>query len=165
MAFKRSLGLRPVTSDKHEITWSALAQNASTKQDIVLATAVTLSATNLSTEVPIGSHIKSIYFEFHFSAETTTSPKVIHWEISKLRIGQNTPTPSTYYTSNRRSIFKRGMEMLPGDQSTVFKRIFVVKVPSKIARMAEADSWLFTYICTSTETINACGISIYKAYY
>ncbi len=57
------------------------------------------------------------------------------------------------------------MEMLPKDASTVFKRIFVVKVPRKFQRMAQNMNIEFRYIATSTEAINACGIAIYKEYY
>ncbi len=124
-----------------------------------------VSAKNLATECAIGAHIRSIYLEFHFSAEVTTSPKVIHWTIEGLLPGQSGTVPSTYYQSQRSEIFKRGMEMLPSDQSTVYKRIIVVKVPKKFQRVQESSGLVFRFICTSAETINACGIAIYKELY
>ncbi len=165
MPFRSRNFLRPIKSDKHEITWSNLAQNASAVQVIPLALGVPSADKNTSTEVEVGSHVKSIYFEFHFSAQVVTNPKVIHWFLVGKRTGETVGTPSSYYTSERSSIFKRGMEMLPADQSTVFKRIFVVKIPRKFQRMADNMNLEFRYISSSTETINACGIAIYKEYY
>ncbi len=165
MPFRSRNFLRPVKSDKHEITWSNLAQDASAVQVIVLAKGTDSADKDASSEVEVGSNVKSIYFEFHFSAEVVTNPKVIHWFVVGKRTGETIGTPSTYYTDERSSIFKRGMEMLPKDLSTVFKRIFVVKVPRKFARMAKNMNIEFRYISTSTQTINACGIAIYKEYY
>ncbi len=118
-----------------------------------------------ATEVEIGSHIYGIYFEFHFSAEVTTSPKVIHWQIKMDLPGQTDVIPSLYYQNIRSQIIKRGMEMLPSDQSTVFKRIFVAAIPKKYQRATEGAAMIFEYIASSTETINACGIAIYKEFY
>jgi len=119
---------------------------------------------NLASEVSIGSTVGSIYFEFHFSAQVTTNPKVIHWTIGKEPFNSNVSSPSTYNTVDRRFIFKRGMEMLPADQSTVFKRIFVVRIPPRFKRIGDTDKLFLRYICSSTETINACGIAIYKEF-
>ncbi len=165
MAFfrnRRALALRPVNSIKHEITWSNLGQNASSVQVIDLAIGVEPPDKNLGSEVAIGATVGSIYFEFHFSAETTTSPKVVHWMIGKEPFGTNLGSPASYQTINRRFIFKRGMEMLPSDQSTVFKRIFVVRIPPKFKRIGDNDKIFLRYVCSSTETINACGFAIYK---
>ncbi len=158
-------GLATVKKDKHEITWSNLAQNASAVQVIVLAVGVPSADKNTSSECMVGSHIKSIYFEFHFSPQVTSNPKVIHWIIVGKRTGETIGSPATYYTSERSSIFKRGMEMLPASLDTVFKRIFVVRVPKKFQRMADNMNLELRYICSSTETINACGIAIYKELY
>ncbi len=165
MPFHRSNFLRPVKSDKHELTWSNLAQDASSVQVIVLAKGTDSADKNASTEVEVGAAVRSIYFEFHFSANTITNPKVIHWFIVGKRTGETIGTPSTYYTDERSSIFKRGMEMLVKDTSTVFKRIFVVKVPKKFQRIAKNMNIEFRYIATSAEAINACGIAIYKEFY
>ncbi len=159
---------RPIVkSDKHEITWSNLAQNASSTVSINLATGVPVGNKETAPEVAVGAHIDSIYFEFHFSAQVTTNPKVIHWVVEMTPTGVTAvpQTPSTYYDPQRSLIIKRGMEMLPSDQSTVFKRVFVVRIPQKARRMAEASQMNFRYICTSTETINACGFAIYKEKY
>ncbi len=152
-------------TDKHEITWSNLAQDASSVQVIVLAKGTDSADKNTSSEVEVGSHVRSIYLEFHFSAEVVTNPKVIHWFLVGKRTGETIGTPSTYYSDERSSIFKRGMEMLVGDKSTVFKRIMVVRVPRKLQRMAKNMNLEFRYISTSTQTINACGFAIYKEEY
>ncbi len=161
MVFRRRGGA-PLKTDKHEITWSNLAQNASAVQAIQLARGTVAADKNLGNEVLIGSKITRIYLEFHFSAETTTNPKVIHWKVEKLDANQTTTTPSTYYQLGRNHILQRGMEMLPSDQSTVFKRIVSVKIPRGFQRMGQDESIHFRYISTSAETINACGIAIYK---
>ncbi len=152
-------------TDKHEITWSNLAQNASTVQSITLSIAVPSADKNAATEVEIGSRISSIYFEFHFSAQVVTNPKVIHWIIIGVKPGETVNSPAVYYQNDRAIIFKRGMEMLPADQATVYKRIFVARVPKKFLRQTAAFQFQLRYISSSTETINACGIAIYKEQY
>ncbi len=159
---RRALALRPVNSIKHEITWSDLAIDASAIIVKDIAIGVEPPDKNLATEVAIGSTVRSIYFEFHFSAQTTTNPKVIHWTIGKEPFGTNLGSPSSYNTIDRRFIFKRGMEMLPADKSTVFKRIFVVRIPPRFRRIGDNDKLFLRYISTSAETINACGFAIYK---
>ncbi len=152
-------------TDKHEITWSNLAQNASAAQAIVLATTVDPADKSASTEVILGSHVKFLYLEFHFSAQTVTNPKVIHWTVEIIEPGQSGSTPSAYYQSRRSYIIKRGMEMLPADTSTVFKRIVPVAIPKLYQRRKDLSRIEFRYIASSTETINACGIAIYKEFY
>ncbi len=160
MPFRRNL--RPIKSEKHEQTWSNLAQDASSAITIPIADAK--KDPTASTEIEIGDHIKWIYFEFHFAAQTTTSPKVIHWWVSKRPFSTASGSPAVYDQVDKRMILKRGMEMLPSDLATVFKRIFVVKVPRGMQRFGDTDELEFKYICSSAETINACGIAIFRAY-
>ncbi len=154
----------PLQSNKKETTWSNLAQNASTVQTIALLSGADTADVDSGTEVQTGHKVTSMYFEFHFSAQTVTNPKVIHWQVVFQKVGETIASPATYYQDNRASISKRGMEMLPADTSTVFKRIFVVRVPKKFQRITRNALARFQYICSSTETINACGICIYKVY-
>ncbi len=159
-------GIRsPIKTDKHEVTWSNLAQDASSTQAITLSTSVASADKDTSTEVEVGSHIKWIYFEFHFSANVITNPKVIHWTIEVLPPSMPASTPSVYYDDSRAYIIKRGMEMLPKDTGTVFKRIFVVKIPRGYQRQTKAQVIQFRYVASSAEAINACGIVIYKEIY
>ncbi len=151
--------------DKHEITWSNLAQDASSIQTIEIAKGVPVGDKDSSTECAVGSHIKRIYFEFHFAAEAITVAKVIHWEIISIPTGLTVGSPATYYNASRARIFQRGMEMLPKDVSTVYKRMFSVKVPQIYQRMQQNSVLAFRYVCTSATTINACGIAIYKEIY
>ncbi len=163
MPFRRSLAI--VKRDKHEVTWSNLSQNASTKQQIVLANTVDVGAKDGPTECAVGSHIKGLYLEFHFNAEDISNPKVIHWSLEVLPPGQVGTIPSSYYLDQRSFIIQRGMEMLPKDTGTVFKRIIFVKMPKLYQRRKQGDFIVFNYICTSTQVINACGICIYKEIY
>ncbi len=159
---------RPIVkSDKHEVTWSNLASDASSTTSINLATAVPVGDKNTSTECAVGSHVTSIYFEFNVAAQVTTNPKVVHWVVETTPTGVTAvpQAPSAYYDAQRSLIIKRGMEMLPSDQATVFKRIFVVRIPKARQRMAEGSQFNFRYICTSAETINFCGFAIYKEKY
>ncbi len=151
--------------EKHEITWSNLAQNASTVQEITMFTVVQVADKNSATEVAVGSHTRGIYFEFHFSPQVVTNPKVIHWTIEYIPVGRTLSSPATYNNNTKSYIFKRGMEMLPADQATVFKRIFLVVIPKIYQRAKQGDAIKFRYISSSTETINACGIAIYKENY
>ncbi len=155
----------PVKRDKHEVTWTNLAQDASTKQSIVISVGVDVGDKNTSTECAIGSHVRSIYFEFHFSAQVVTNPKVIHWNLIFQKAGETVASPASYYQVNRAIIFKRGMEMLPPDTSTVFKRVFVVRVPKHFQRVRDGAAIIFEYISSSSETINTCGFAIYKEIY
>lgn len=164
MPFRRRRS-NPIKTDKHEITWSNLGQNASTVQTVTLAKTVDVADKDAASDTSVGSHVRSIYFEFHFSPEVITSSKVIHWQIVGYQAGQTIGVPSLYYQDERAIIFKRGMEMLVKDVGTVYKRIFVVKVPRKFQRQVKNLSLFFRYICSSTETINACGIAIYKEQY
>ncbi len=152
-------------SRKHENTWSFLAQDASTTQTVILAKGTQAADITdaTATEVKSGARITSIYFEFHFSPEVITNTKVIHWHVGILPFGTSTGVASLYQLVQRRFIIKRGMEMLVKDVGTVFKRVFVVKIPYKYQRLGIADQIVFKYICTSSETINACGIAIYRA--
>ncbi len=153
-----------IKRDKHEITWSNLAQDASSIQVINLAKGVfpaTKDGAN-PIECEIGSKLSSIYFEFHFSANVVTNPKVIHWQVFRTLAGQTQPSPATYYNEERAQIIKRGMEMLPKALDTVFKRVFVVRIPKFMQRMREDSTWSLGYISTSTEAINACGFAIYQ---
>ncbi len=164
MPFFRRNRLRPITTEKHEVTWSNLAQDAGTATIVVPLAIGTASAdTDNSQEVVIGKHVNWMYFEFHFSAEAITSTKVIHWQVIANPHGDTTHTGNSYNTEAKNQVLKRGMEMLPKDVSTVFKRIFVVRIPRGVARMATGNKIDFIYQCSSTQTINACGFVIYKA--
>ncbi len=162
---RRQVALRPIKTDKHEVTWSNLAQDASTVITIVVASAVQSADKNASTEIEVGSHVKSIYFEFMFSANVVTNPKVIHWKLEYLPSGGSSAVPSSYYQPERSYTIKRGMEMLPKDLSTVYKRVFVVKIPRIYQRGKQGGQLRFRYIATSAEAINACGFLIYKEFY
>ncbi len=163
MPFRRGRRFAPLQSTKHEITWSNLAQNASAIQNITLVNGVEEGTATTGTATPVGQRVNGIYLEFHFSAETITTAKVIHWTVEAIRTGQTSPVPSLYNQSTRSQIIKRGMEMLPKSVSTVFKRIVFVRIPPKYARVSSNLDINFRYIATSAETINACGIAIYKA--
>ncbi len=149
-------------SEKHEITWTNLVQNASAQQSIDITKGVNLANKDTATEVGIGSHVPWIYFEFHFAAENTANPKVIHWTVAMVPRGGINSSPALYFQVDRVQIMKRGMEMLPKSTSTVFKRIFTVKIPRKYQRVSDDNKIVFSYIASSAEAINACGIAIYK---
>ncbi len=158
--------LHPVNSEKHEQTFSNLASDAGTAPVIIpIVVSVAMADVNSGTEVPRGAHVNWIFFELNFAAQVTTNPKVVHWQVMFNPTSLETSTPLTYNTNNKRFILKRGMEMLPSDTSTVFKRVFVVKIPRKYQRMGVDDNISLIYQATSTETINACGFAIYKYLY
>ncbi len=154
-----------VKLDKHEITWSNLSQNASGTTTVTLVKGVQVGSKDTSVECAVGSHVKRLYMEFHFGAEDITVAKVIHWELISIPTGLTVGAPSTYYNASRARIFQRGMEMLPKDVGTVYKRIISVKVPKVYQRIQENATLNFRYVSTSATTINACGIAIYKEIY
>ncbi len=161
----RRFRTNPVKRDKHEITWSLLGVNASVIQGIGLSTSVDVGTKTTSTDAAVGSHIYGIYLEFQFSHESTTSTTIVHWNVVGERTGQTQTVPSLYYQDDRSQIFKRGMEMLPKSASTVIKRIVFVRIPKAWQRQAQANELIFQFIASNTNTINACGIAIYKEIY
>ncbi len=161
--FRRS---NPIKTDKHEVTFTRLAANESSPGTTVnLYTGVDVGAKASSTEVAVGAHVKWVYCEINFAAETITNPKTIHWTIRIKPPGQTASVPTTLYGNDRSYVLKRGMEMLPKDVSTVYKRMFVVKIPRGYQRVKQTQTLEFQYIASSAETINTCGIFIYREQY
>jgi len=163
VVFRRNVST--IKSDKHEITWSDLAIDASAVKTKTLAFGVQPGNKNISTEVVIKSRIKFIYLELNFAAETITNPKVLHWFVHFNRSGEVFSVPSLYYQTDRARIIQRGMEMLPKDVSTVFKRIIGIKIPKHLQSIQSDQNLSFSYIVTSAEAVNVCGFAIYKELY
>ncbi len=156
--------MRPINSDKKEITWSNLLQDAGTAPiNIVIIQAVEISTVNAGFEAGVGARIGSMYFEFHFSAAQTGNANVVHWKIVQIPFQTTITNPNTYYQNDRSKILKRGMEMLPVNVSTVFKRIFTIS-PKMFKRLAQGDTIQFIYQASSTQQINACGFAITKVF-
>ncbi len=149
-------------SQKHEITWSNLGQNASTVVKVPIIKGVVAGSTTADTDAVIGNNVRSVYFEFHFSPAQTGNVNVIHWQFVKEPFSSNISNPNTYNQVDKRFIMKRGMEMLVENVSTVFKRVFVVKIPRVYNRIGDLDQYTFQYIASSAQTINACGFAIWK---
>jgi len=164
------MSLRPVKTEKHETTWSNLGENASTVKSVVLIK-TTAGEPAVGNDVETGSQVKSIYVETNLNGvDNSGTVQVFHWMIYK------NPTtsfavldPTTYDSSFKRFILKRGMEMLPeiplGSGGTVqTKRIFVVKIPKVYHRFGELDQLVLSYKSTSASGINFCGIAIFKEF-
>ncbi len=166
MPFSRRSSRVPVKTDKHEIVWSNLAQDAGTVVSVILLKVVQSGAKDSTGEITIGSHVRGIYLEFQFSAETITNTKIMNWQIYVLRsplAASAASNPNQFGQIDRKNIMKRGMEMLPKSVNTIIKRIVYVPLPRR--RLGEGDQVLFEYIASSTETINSCGFAIYKELY
>ncbi len=155
----------PIKTDKHEVTFTELSTDASTTRNVPIATAVQSADKDNSTEVELGSHIRWLYCEINFAPETITVAKTVHWTIRMAPPAASPSTPAQLYQIDRSYVLKRGMEMLVKDVSTVYKRIFVVKIPKAYQRMKEGQKLEFEYVASSTNTMNACGIFIYKEIY
>ncbi len=160
MPRSRALSLRPVKSEKVEITSSNLGLNNATDLSVNLAEG-TKDPVGID-DVDIGSTIKSIFFELNIAADTITSAKVVHWAIRKLPFGTAIGNPSVYDGSAKRFTLHRGMEMLPKDVSTVFKRVFVVRIPPRLRRIGDGDKLVITFRTSSSETVNICFFAIYR---
>ncbi len=146
----------PLQTEKVEITWSDLAADYGAAN---INKTIAIPGTN---ELEVGNQIPWVYFEFNCAAQTTTNPKVLHWSVIKLRTGQSAPVGSAYNQAIKAQILKRGMEMLPSDVATVYKRQFVVKLPRSIQRFREGDSLIISFRASSTETINNCGFAVFR---
>ncbi len=164
------MSLRPVKTEKHEITWSNLGQNASTVQTVTLIQSS--SAPSSAIHVEVGSTIRSVYLETNLNGvDNSGTVQVFHWAILKAPAGDPTfdIDPTTYNSSRKRFILKRGMEMLPeiplGSGGTVqTKRVFVVRIPPRMRRFGDDDQLQLVYKSTSTSGINYCGIAIFKEF-
>ncbi len=164
------MSIRPVKSEKHEITWSNLGENASVTKSVILIEAVAGEPASAK-DVETGSTVGSIYIEFNLNGvDNSGTVQVFHWLIMKNPQGvYTTVDPSVYDQNIKKFILKRGMEMLPeipiGSGGTVqTKRVFVVKIPRGYKRMGEADRLTLFYRSTSTSGINFCGIGIFKEF-
>ncbi len=124
-----------------------------------------VGAKTATTDVAVGSHVKWLYCEINFSAETITVAKTVHWTIRMVMPGQVASVPSAMYQADRSFVLKRGMEMLPKDVSTVYKRIFVVNIPRIYQRIKQGQVLEFEYVASSTNTQNTCGIFIFREIY
>ncbi len=158
----RGFALRPVHSEKQEITWSNLSQNASTTQNIPIIT--TVENPSSAGQLNIGATVKAVFFEFNIAAEAAAVATVVNWIIEKLPSLGTGNDPSIFDAVNKKQILKRGMEMLPKDVSTVFKRVFVLRIPPRLRRFADGDQLNFRYKASSAGLINNCGIAIYKGF-
>ncbi len=145
--------------EKREGTFSSLAADISTTTNFAPLTCVRDPVADM--DVTPGTHVNTIYAEFNIAAETITNPKVFHWILQKNPIAAVAMTPSTYNANSKSWIIKRGMEMLPKNVSTVYKRIFAVRVPKKMRRMSEGDVMVLRGVSTSSETMNFCGFVLY----
>ncbi len=168
--YNRGLSLRPVHSEKHEVTWSNLAENASSTKTIDIVEAVA-GEPSTPPQVQTGSTVKWIYFEFNLNGvDNSSGAQVFHWTIHKNPHGGITGDPILYDTNFKSQILKRGMEMLPdiplGSGGTVqTKRTFTVKIPRKVfSRMGEGDKIQLLYRSSSASGINFCGFAIFKEF-
>ncbi len=162
------MSLRPVKSLKHETTWTFLAQNASTTQEVILVHGQENPTTGV--EVDIGSIVKGVYIEFNLNGvDNSGASQVFHWKVEKKPALMSVTAPNSYMQDDKKFILKRGMEMLPevplGSGGTVqTKRIFFVKFPPRIRRFDDDDKVVFQYISSSTSSINFCGFAIFKEF-
>ncbi len=161
MPFRRNRG-PPPNIEKHEVTFTNLATDFSADTSVTIAQGVDASSKNAANEVLVGSRITRLYMELNVGAETVTNPKVFHWLIFKAPFGTVIPAPSLYNQTSKRFVIQRGMEMLPTNVGTVYKRIISIKIPKRYQRMGDNDFFIFKGICTSAETINVCAFFVYK---
>ncbi len=159
---RNPFALRPVHSEKEEIVWSFLVANASTTQNVPIVEGVDNPTT--AGQVQIGATVRSVFFEINIGPQTTSNPKIVHWIIEKLPSLGTGNDPSVYDAVNKKQVLKRGMEMLPTSSAIVYKRVFVLRIPPRLRRFADGDKLNFRFKASSSETINVCGIAIYKVF-
>ncbi len=162
----RALALRPVQSDKHEIVWTQLSQDLAPAVATQILIGTQSADKNLAVEVETGSHVKSLYFEFNISAEDVTTAKVVDWIVilRPQNVSSAAITPTLFYQTGRNLIIQRGREMLPKALSTVYKRVFRVRIPKKYQRIGAGDTINIVFGASSSEVINLCGFCIFKEF-
>ncbi len=143
---------------KIETTVTLLATDISATQELTLVSAV--NDPTGDTDVNIGSKIRWVYIEFNFAQEAITNPIKLEWQVTKNPGNLITMNPQLYSQSYRKFIFKRGMEMIPKDLSTVFKRIITVRIPPRYRRMDEADQLQFQFRTSAAQLTNFCCFAI-----
>ncbi len=158
----QALRVRPVKSEKEELTWSNLATDLGAGIQIALATAVDSPTT--AGQVEVGDTIPWVYIEFNVSAETITNTKIFHWYVMKVPAGVTPGSAALYDVNTKRHVLKRGMEMVPKSVNTIIKRIFVVPLPRNLRRMGDGDKIIIQGNASLTETMNWCGIAIFRHY-
>ncbi len=151
----------PLKREKHEITWSNLGQDASAVKKVVLVKGVASADADLPEEVTNRHKVRGIYVEFNLNAATTGAINILHWNVVKAPFGTTMPIPSLYNQTSKRFVLKRGMEMIPANITVVTKRIFVVPLPNR-GTIGDDDQVIFQYVTSGTDTINNCGIAVYK---
>ncbi len=162
LPYRRALSLRPVKSEKQEVTFSNLGTAGATVQHIAVVTATDGPTT--AGEVNVGDTVKWINVEVNISPEQVTETKVFHWIIWKKLSTLTNLIPSTYDDSNKRLIIRRGMEMLVKDVNFVVKRMFPIVLPKSYRRFGEGQQLFFSYVTSSANTVNTCGFFVYKNY-
>ncbi len=145
-------------TEKRELTWSLLAGDRGTATNLATLTCVRDPTTDI--QCTPGTILRWVYVELNVAAETITNAKIFHWMLNKNPVASLAFTPTTYNQDSKSWIIKRGMEMLPKDVATVYKRIFAVAIPKKMRRMSEGDVLTLRAQATSTESINTCGFMI-----
>ena len=157
--------LHPVNSEKHEVTWSKLA-DASASQDITIVKGVHDVSTGTAVEVRVGAKVGFIFIEFNVGNDAGTD-MVFHWSIYKKPFGTTHTNSSTYNQIDKRFIFKRGMEMLPASSADSFqvKRVFGVAIPPKFSRIGDSDEIVIDIQKSSATATNFCGFAIFKEIY
>ncbi len=155
----------PGKTDKHELTFTELATDASTTRNINVYTGVDVGEKTGATDAAVGSHVKWLYCEINFAAQVITNPKTVQWTIRVVPPAAVPSVPTQFYQIDRSYVLKRGMEMLPKDVGTVYKRIFVVKIPKIYQRVKQGQILEFEYVASSSELMNTCGIFIFKELY
>ncbi len=152
-------------SDKHEVEWSKLGINGSIGNATVLASTVDVGSKTTATENAVGSHVRGIFIEMNFSNQDASETVIVHWKVAVKAPNQTASLANVYYQDDRSYILKRGMEMLPAEPSTVFKRIIFVPIGKIYERRKQGDEIIISLVSTSTTLINWCGFAIYKERY
>ncbi len=151
-----------IVSEKKEVSWSNLTQNAATVQTVTIYQGEPFSAVNLGNEIAVGQIVKWVYVEFNVSPEDIGTTAVFHWQFIFVPDGMTVGAPNTYNQGNKSYIVKRGMEMLVKDVGTEIKRVFTIRVPKSYQRVKVNTQLQFQYISSSSQTINTCGFTICK---
>ncbi len=157
--------MTPIKTDKHEIVSSNLSINLASGLIVDLVKGVSVGSKSSSTECAVGSHVRAIYCEFNVAAEDVANANIIHWQIQVKRTNQTITNPTFYYQTDRSQIIKRGMEMLPKDVSTVYKRVFLVRIPKAYQRVKDDSEIQIEFRGSSSSLVNLCGFFIYKEIY
>ncbi len=161
--------VRPIIhSVKHQVQLPFDAILTGVRQNNVLVDAVNAPDANLAFEVPEGTVIKAVFIEMWTQNTSSAGHEVIILEkCSQDQGGASFAEMASLFTyNNKKNIFftHEGLTSNDGIANPLPVMSGWYKVPKSKQRFGLGDSLILTISNPSSNSLNRCGIAIYKGY-